>query len=65
MNSDILKGKWSQFRGQIKKQWGKLTDDELDEVDGNLDILAGKIQERYGKNRDEVEKELERMGRSY
>lgn len=64
MNSDILKGKWSQLRGQVKKQWGKLTDDELDEVDGNLDILAGKIQERYGKKRDEVEKELERMGRS-
>jgi uncharacterized protein YjbJ (UPF0337 family) len=61
MNSDTFKGKWLQVRGNIQKQWGKLTNDDLDQVDGNLDVLLGKIQERYGKKREEVEKELDRV----
>jgi uncharacterized protein YjbJ (UPF0337 family) len=61
MNSVTLKGKWLQMRGAVKRQWGKLTDDELDECDGNLDILAGKVQERYGERRDAVEKKLDEL----
>lgn len=48
MNSDILKGNWKQFRGEIQKQWGKLTNDDLDIINGEYDKLVGRVQERYG-----------------
>jgi uncharacterized protein YjbJ (UPF0337 family) len=56
MNTDVLKGNWKQFRGKIKEQWGKLTDDDLDMVEGRRDILVGRLQERYGWSRDEAER---------
>ena len=59
MNSDQLAGKWKQMRGAIKKQWGRLTDDELDKIAGNYDMLVGKIQERYGDVRAAIERRLE------
>jgi uncharacterized protein YjbJ (UPF0337 family) len=58
MNKDILEGKWRQLRGRIKTQWGKLTDDELDEIEGNFDLLIGKVQEKYGQTRAEIERDL-------
>ena len=61
MNSDVLSGMWKQLRGQAKETWGKLTDDELDEIDGKRDKLVGKLQERYGWTRIEAEAELERF----
>ena len=48
MNSDQLKGEWKQLKGTVKQRWGKLTDDDLDVIDGQRDQLIGKIQERYG-----------------
>lgn len=57
MNTDILKGAWTQLKGQARKQWGRLTDDELDQ-EGDRDMLAGKIQQRYGWARDRVEREI-------
>ena len=57
MTEDILKGQWKQLKGQIQKQWGKLTDDELDEIEGNKDILIGKLQERYGYSQAQAEME--------
>lgn len=59
MNKDIFEGNWKQFKGKAKKQWGKLTDDDLDVVEGNADILAGKIQERYGITKDEAKKQID------
>lgn len=58
MNEDILKGKWKQFRGQVKETWGELTDDDLDRIDGAQDKLAGKIQERYGYTKEKAEDEV-------
>jgi uncharacterized protein YjbJ (UPF0337 family) len=58
MNNDVLKGKWKQLKGSVKKQWGKLTDDDLDKIQGDSEMLAGKIQEKYGKSKDEAEKEV-------
>lgn len=55
MNKDILEGKWKQLKGEIKKTWGKLTDDDLDLINGEREKFAGKIQERYGKSKDEAE----------
>ncbi|MBL8784032.1 MAG: CsbD family protein [Deltaproteobacteria bacterium] len=52
MNSDTLKGKWKQLRGHVKAEWGKLTDQDLTEIDGNIDMLVGKLQELYGEARE-------------
>ena len=58
MNTDIAAGKWKQVKGEIKRQWGKLTDDDLDQIDGSTEKLTGIVQERYGKSRDEAEREI-------
>lgn len=58
MNDDKIKGQWQQLKGKIKEHWGKLTDDDVTEADGNSDQLAGKIQERYGIARDEAKKQV-------
>ncbi|WJH34613.1 CsbD family protein [Paenibacillus aurantius] len=57
MDDNVIKGKWNQLKGEAKKQWGKLTDDDLDVIAGEKDKLIGKIQERHGHNKDEAEKE--------
>jgi uncharacterized protein YjbJ (UPF0337 family) len=57
VNSDIIKGKWQQVKGEVKQRWGKLTDNDLKEMEGNLDIAVGKLQERYGTSRDQAERE--------
>ena len=57
MNNDRVAGQWKQMKGKIKEQWGKLTDDEVDQLEGKSDQLAGKLQERYGLARDEAEKQ--------
>ena len=59
MNKDTLKGQWKQAMGTIKQKWAKLTDDDLKYVDGSFEKLVGKIQERYGRSREEAEKEPE------
>jgi len=59
MNSDMLMGRWKQLRGRIKAKWGQLTDDELNEVEGNYEMLVGKLQEKYGTTREQIERELD------
>jgi len=59
MNSDMLMGRWKQLRGRIKAKWGRLTDDELNEVEGNYEMLVGKLQEKYGTTREQIERELD------
>lgn len=59
MNADILRGKWNQIKGKAKQKWGQLTDDDLDRVQGSRDELVGVIQERYGKSKEDVEKEVD------
>ncbi len=61
MNKDILKGKWMQIRGDVKKNWGKLTDDDLTQIDGDRDKLIGRLQERYGYSREKAEHEVDRF----
>jgi len=48
MNQDIIKGKWSQLSGKLKEKWGKLTDDDVNQLEGHREYLIGKVQERYG-----------------
>jgi len=58
MNQDTMGGKWMQFKGMVKEQWGKLTDDDLDKIAGKRDQLLGKVQERYGIAREEAERQI-------
>jgi uncharacterized protein YjbJ (UPF0337 family) len=60
MNNDVFEGKWKQMRGQAKEWWGKLTDDDLDKVNGKLDQLIGLLQEKYGYTRQQAEEEYEK-----
>ena len=57
MDKDTIKGNFKQLKGKIKQQWGKLTDDEIDQMEGNAEILSGKLQERYGLQKEEAEKQ--------
>jgi uncharacterized protein YjbJ (UPF0337 family) len=59
MNSDQMKGKWKQIKGSVKERWGKLTDDDLDVIDGQHEQLVGKIQERYGIAKDAAQKQVD------
>lgn len=59
MNWDQIEGQWKQLKGHIKKEWGELTDDEVDEIEGRRDVLVGKIQSRYGIAREEAEKRVD------
>jgi len=54
MNWDRIEGKWTQIKGSVKQQWGKLTDDDLDYIAGSRDKLIGRLQERYGIAEDEA-----------
>ena len=59
MNQDTLKGQWTQLKGQVREQWGKLTNDDLDQIQGRSEQLVGRIQERYGIARDEAERQVD------
>ncbi|WP_370204714.1 CsbD family protein [Pararhodobacter marinus] len=65
MNSDTIEGKWKQIKGEAKVQWGKLTDDDLDVAAGHKDKLSGKIQERYGKSKEEADREVDAFYSKY
>lgn len=58
MNWDQIEGKWEQVKGSARENWGKLTDDELQQAKGNREQFVGLIQERYGKAREEAEREV-------
>ena len=61
MDWNIVEGNWNQFKGKVKAQWGKLTDDHLDVIAGKRDQLAGRIQEAYGITKDETERQIKRF----
>jgi uncharacterized protein YjbJ (UPF0337 family) len=63
MNKDEWQGKWKQITGRVKQEWGDLTDDDLAQIDGNRERLEGKIQERYGIEREKARKQIEEFER--
>jgi len=63
MNKDTVQGQWHQVKGEIKRQWGRLTDDDLDQIGGEVEKLVGKIQERYGYERDRAQREFDEFVR--
>ncbi|RBP48719.1 CsbD family protein [Arenicella xantha] len=58
MNLDQLKGNWKQLTGNLKSEFGKLTDDEIKQAEGEADVLAGKIQEKYGITKEEAKDKI-------
>jgi uncharacterized protein YjbJ (UPF0337 family) len=56
MNWDQIEGKWKQFKGSVKQQWGKFTDDDLDYIAGSRDKFVGKLQERYGLAKEDADR---------
>ena len=65
MNWDTVQGNWKQFRGRVKEQWGELTDDDLDRIEGKRDQLVGSIQEKYGLTKDEANFRIYEWERSH
>ena len=63
MNSDQIVGAWREIRGKMRAQWGKLTDDDLKQLEGNVQQLAGKLQQRYGLARAEAERQVQEFRR--
>jgi uncharacterized protein YjbJ (UPF0337 family) len=59
MNWDQIEGKWKQMKGSVKQKWGKLTDDDLDYIAGSRDKFVGRLQERYGIQRDEAQRQAD------
>jgi len=59
MNRNVLEGKWMQLRGAVREKWGDLTDDDLDQIAGKREKLAGVLQERYGYSEIEVNREID------
>ena len=64
MNWDQIQGNWKTFRGQVKQKWGKLTDDDLDIVDGKREELSGRLQSRYGYAKEQAEEQVDEFCRS-
>ena len=58
LNEDVLKGKWTEAKGEIQKMWGKLTDDDMEQAKGDLTALKGIIQQRYGESKDSIQEKL-------
>jgi uncharacterized protein YjbJ (UPF0337 family) len=58
MNKDIFEGNWKQLKGEVQKQWGKLTDDHMDQINGSREKLAGTLQKTYGIAREDAERQL-------
>lgn len=56
---DVIKGKWKQLKGDARVQWGKLTDDDWDQIAGNRDKLIGRLQEEYGWEKSETERRVD------
>jgi uncharacterized protein YjbJ (UPF0337 family) len=56
---DQIAEAWKQVRGQVRKQWGKLTDDDLEQIKGQRDIMAGRLQERYGIAKEEANRQID------
>ena len=65
MNWDRIQGNWKQFKGKFRKEWGKLTDDDMEAIGGEKDRLSGKLQERYGITKDEADKRIEEVSNKF
>jgi len=63
MNQDVIQGQWQQLKGSLKAKWGKLTDDDVSRAQGDHQYLIGRLQERYGWQKDQAEREIREFER--
>ena len=56
---DQIEGNWHKFKGKIREKWGDFTDDEIDEMNGRREYLIGKLQSKYGWDKDRAEREAD------
>ena len=63
MNKDTVKGKWKEMAGKVKQQWGKLTDDDVTQINGSYEELQGRLQKTYGYEKDQAKKEIDAFGK--
>ena len=59
MNEDVLNGQWKQAKGHVREWWGKVTDDDVDRINGKSEQLVGVLQERYGWTRERAKQEMD------
>jgi uncharacterized protein YjbJ (UPF0337 family) len=64
MNADKLNGTWNVLKGKVQAKWGKLTDNDLDVIEGDRKQIAGRIQQRYGYTKEQVQRELDEWVKS-
>jgi uncharacterized protein YjbJ (UPF0337 family) len=62
MNKEQFKGNWNQFKGELKNKWGKFTDDEITQIEGDYDKFKGRAQELYGDRKEELNKWADEWG---
>jgi len=60
MNWDQIEGRWNELKGRLRSKWAKLTDDDMEMIGGKKDMLVGRLQQRYGMQKDEAEREVDR-----
>lgn len=65
MNTDIAEGKWKQLKGKIRETWGDITDDEVDQVAGKRERFVGLMHEKYGKGKEEAEREFDKLSADF
>ncbi len=65
LNKDVLKGKWKEIKGDVKSKWGKLTDDDLMQIEGDQEKFIGILQKRYGYGKDKAEQEYREFMESH
>ena len=61
MNKDIFQGKWEEIKGQMKQQWGKLTDNDFEQIEGHQQEIFGKLQKYYGYSKEDAEKAVKKF----
>ncbi len=59
MNTDQIAGKWKELKGRAKEKWGDITDDDWDRTEGKREQIVGLLQQKYGRTREEVEREVD------
>lgn len=58
MNKDVFKANWNELKGHVRKTWGKITDDEIEEAKGNMEVIIAKLHEKYGMEKEEARTRL-------
>jgi uncharacterized protein YjbJ (UPF0337 family) len=61
INQDMVSGKWREIKGEVQKAWGKLTSDEIEETKGDVNAIAGLVQQKYGESKDQFEKKFSKI----